>query len=96
MAKQALALVEVLKWVPFLCLGVTRWLKLMKERKPKMSKLTKEERENAKERTRIRELQKIIITREKLKEYFSVFYTKYQVEKVLFDLLGEWKKMNVQ
>ena len=40
--------------------------------------------------------QKIIITREKLKEYFPVFYTKSQMEKVLFDLLGEWKKMNVQ
>lgn len=37
-----------------------------------------------------------IITREKLKEYFPVFYTKSQMEKVLFDLLGEWKKMNVQ
>ena len=41
-----------------MCLGVTRWLKLMKERKPKMLKLTKEEREKAKERTRVRELQK--------------------------------------
>ena len=40
--------------------------------------------------------QKIIITREKLKEYFPVFYTKSQMEKVLFDLLGELKKMNVQ
>ncbi len=40
--------------------------------------------------------QKIIITREKLKEYFPVFYTKSQMEKVLFDLLGEWKKMNAQ
>jgi ParB family chromosome partitioning protein len=40
--------------------------------------------------------QKIIITREKLKEYFPVFYTKSQMEKVLFDLLGEWKKINVQ
>ena len=27
---------------------------------------------------------------------FPVFYTKSQMEKVLFDLLGEWKKMNVQ
>ena len=38
--------------------GVTRSLSLMKERKSEMPKMTNEEREKAKERARIRELQK--------------------------------------
>ena len=38
--------------------------------------------------------QKIIITKEKLKEYFPVFFTKSQMENVLFGLLSEWKKDN--
>ena len=38
--------------------------------------------------------QKITITKEKLKDYFPVFYTKSQMEKVLFQLLDEWKKQN--
>lgn len=40
--------------------------------------------------------QKITITKEKLKDYFPVFYTKSQMEKVLFQLLDEWKKQNIQ
>ncbi len=40
--------------------------------------------------------QKITITKEKLKDYFPVFYTKSQMEKVLFQLLDEWKKQNNQ
>ena len=32
--------------------------------------------------------------REKLQEYFPIFYTKSQMEKVLFDLLADWKKKN--
>ena len=38
--------------------------------------------------------QKITITKERLKDYFPVFYTKSQMEKVLFQLLDEWKKQN--
>ena len=38
--------------------------------------------------------QKITITKKKLQEFFPVFYTKSQMEKVLFDLLAEWKKKN--
>ncbi len=38
--------------------------------------------------------QKIIITKEKLKKYFPVFFTKSQMENVLFGLLSEWKKDN--
>ena len=40
--------------------------------------------------------QKITITKERLKDYFPVFYTKSQMEKVLFQLLDEWKKQNIQ
>ncbi|MBQ1822376.1 MAG: ParB/RepB/Spo0J family partition protein [Lachnospiraceae bacterium] len=40
--------------------------------------------------------QKITITKEKLKDYFPVFYTQSQMEKVLFQLLDEWKKQNNQ
>ena len=38
--------------------------------------------------------QKITITKTKLQEFFPVFYTKSQMEKVLFELLTEWKKKN--
>ena len=38
--------------------------------------------------------QKITITRERLKDFFPVFYTKSQMETVLFQLLAEWKKQN--
>ena len=34
--------------------------------------------------------------KKKLQEYFPVFYTKSQMEKVLFQLLEEWKKQNNQ
>ena len=40
--------------------------------------------------------QKITITRERLKDFFPVFYTKSQMETVLFQLLEEWKKQNNQ
>ena len=40
--------------------------------------------------------QKITITRERLKDFFPVFYTKSQMETVLFQLLTEWKKQNNQ
>ena len=36
--------------------------------------------------------QQLTITKKKLQEYFPTFYTKSQMEKVLFDLLAEWKK----
>ncbi len=38
--------------------------------------------------------QQLTITKKKLQEYFPTFYTKSQMEKVLFDLLAEWKKQN--
>lgn len=38
--------------------------------------------------------QKLTITKKKLQEYFPTFYTKPQMEKVLFSLLEEWKKQN--
>lgn len=34
------------------------------------------------------------ITKKKLQEYFPTFYTKSQMEKVLFSLLEEWKEKN--
>lgn len=40
--------------------------------------------------------QQLTITKKKLKEYFPVYYTKSQMEKVLFDLLTQWKKENVE
>lgn len=40
--------------------------------------------------------QKITITKNKLQEYFPKFYTKTQMEKVLFQLLDDWKKQNEQ
>lgn len=40
--------------------------------------------------------QQLTITKKKLKEYFPVFYTKSQMEKVLFELLAQWKKENVE
>ena len=36
--------------------------------------------------------QQLTITKKKLHEYFPTFYTKSQMEKVLFDLLADWKK----
>lgn len=36
--------------------------------------------------------QQLTITKKKLQEYFPSFYTKTQMEKVLFDLLDDWKK----
>ena len=38
--------------------------------------------------------QQLTITKKKLQEFFPVFYTKSQMEKILFDLLSEWKKQN--
>ena len=38
--------------------------------------------------------QQLTITKKKLQEYFPVFYTKSQMEKVLFSLLEEWKEKN--
>ena len=38
--------------------------------------------------------QQLTITKKKLQEYFPTFYTKSQMEKVLFALLEEWKKKN--
>lgn len=38
--------------------------------------------------------QKITIPKAKLKEYFPTFYTKSQIENVLFKLLEDWKKEN--
>ncbi len=38
--------------------------------------------------------QKITITKKKLQEYFPTFYTKPQMENVLFRLLEDWKKQN--
>ena len=40
--------------------------------------------------------QQLTITKKKLQEYFPVFYTKSQMETVLFQLLEEWKKQNMQ
>ena len=40
--------------------------------------------------------QKITITKKKLQEYFPTFYTKPQMENVLFKLLEEWKKQNAE
>ena len=38
--------------------------------------------------------QQLTLTKKKLQEYFPSFYTKSQMEKVLFDLLAQWKKDN--
>ena len=38
--------------------------------------------------------QKITIPKAKLKEYFPTFYTRSQIENVLFKLLEDWKKEN--
>ncbi|MCR4993181.1 MAG: hypothetical protein K6A45_09070 [Lachnospiraceae bacterium] len=38
--------------------------------------------------------QQLTITKKKLQEYFPPFYTKSQMEKVLFDLLYQWSKDN--
>ena len=38
---------------------------------------------------------KLILPKHKLAEYFPKFYTKIQMEKVLYELLAEWKKKNV-
>ena len=38
--------------------------------------------------------QKITIYKNKLREYFPTFYTKSQMEKIIFDLLADWKKKN--
>lgn len=40
--------------------------------------------------------QKITITKNKLREFFPVFYTKSQMENVLFKLLEDWKKENAE
>ena len=40
--------------------------------------------------------QQLTITKKKLQEYFPVFYTKSQMEKVLYQLLEEWKRQNNQ
>lgn len=40
--------------------------------------------------------QKITLTKNKLKEFFPVFYTKSQMENVLFKLLEDWKKENTE
>lgn len=39
--------------------------------------------------------QKITIPTTKLKEYFPTFYTKSQIENVIFNQLEDWKKENV-
>lgn len=39
-------------------------------------------------------VQQITITKKKLQEYFPTFYTRPQMEKVLFSLLEEWKEKN--
>jgi len=38
--------------------------------------------------------QQLTITKKKLQEFFPTFYTKTQMEKVLYELLAEWKKKN--
>ena len=38
--------------------------------------------------------QQLTITKKKLQEYFPTFYTKSQMEKVLFSLLEEWREKN--
>ena len=38
--------------------------------------------------------QPLTITMKKLQEYFPTFYTRSQMEKVLFSLLKEWKEKN--
>ena len=38
--------------------------------------------------------QQLIITKKKLQEYFPTFYTRSQMEKVLFTLLEEWHEKN--
>ena len=40
--------------------------------------------------------QQLTITKKKLQEYFPKFYTKSQMEKVLYKLLEDWKKQNEQ
>lgn len=40
--------------------------------------------------------QKITLTKNKLREFFPVFYTKSQMENVLFKLLEDWKKENAE
>ena len=40
--------------------------------------------------------QQLTITKKKLQEYFPTFYTKSQMEKVLFKLLEDWKKQSEQ
>lgn len=40
--------------------------------------------------------QQLTITKKKLQEYFPTFYTKSQMEKVLFKLLEDWKKQNAE
>ena len=46
-------------------------------------------------RNETNKFQKITIPTTKLKEYFPTFYTKSQIENVLFQLLEDWKKENV-
>ena len=40
--------------------------------------------------------QQLTITKKQLQEYFPTFYTKSQMEKVLFKLLEDWKKQSEQ
>lgn len=39
-------------------------------------------------------IQQLTNTKKKLQEFFPPFYTKSQMEKVVFDLLVQWKKEN--
>ena len=38
--------------------------------------------------------QRITLTKPKLREYFPPFYTRTQMENVIFKLLEDWKKEN--
>ena len=40
--------------------------------------------------------QRIILTKPTLRKYFPPFYTKTQMENVIFRLLAEWHKENVE
>ena len=40
--------------------------------------------------------QQLTITKKKLKEFFPVYYTRSQMEKILFELLAQWKKENIE
>ena len=40
--------------------------------------------------------QQLTITKKQLKEFFPVYYTRSQMEKILFELLAQWKKENIE